>query len=708
MRINRPPKAIFMNIEWRKQAAPLLAGLLLLLPRALPAQTAISPKEAAEISYRSGLLVNELRDLLNVISNTETNKVETRDIIANSYSNSRNRIFYHAGILVENDLDPGAATPNEVTVERYLNDLDLLYQKSDTSSIDFRNIRVSAIKQADYLYVKVYFNSLFKNKYIATDAAYPVTNRLAEIRIDKDSSRWMLQITRLGFYKPEDTVNDIARNVVLYKAPPTPLLTAGLRAHTEAEEKYQSGYYKEALKVYTKAVRKDNRDAGLYLGRAKCYEQLGESDKALKDYTAVISLDNNNLQAIHRRARLYAAKNDYFKALTDYKLYTLINKTDTAAFSTMYDLHLATNNRKGALDDLDKIIAIDPKNGYAYYRKGLLLYGQKDNAGALSQFTTTIEIQPHFSGVYLQRGLVYADLQQIPQAIADFASVRQYGINNDGLKKIAAVGRTYYLRGLYHFNRSSWDSALAHFNTAILIDPGNAEYRYKRGEYCYTLKKYDSAIVYYTEAITLNKNYYEALYKRALCHFNQQRYEAAIPDFTLAVKASPQVAITYKKLGDAYFLLQQYAPAIASYDLSLQTAARISNKSLDIASLTDLYNNQGESYFNTGNYNKALECFSNAVKADKNTYKAWFNRGNTLLRMERFAEAEADLVKALAAQPANPLWNYTLGEVYKKVNNYSYAIQRYNRAIVMDKNGEVAAKARLELRNIKKTTGLKR
>jgi tetratricopeptide (TPR) repeat protein len=821
-----------MKVELRRQTACLFL-LIFLYPCAMLAQRSISNitvKEAAEISYKSELLVNELRDLMNVISNKGTNLKETKDLIYNSHSGAKNKIFYNATILVEDDLNPvqgASATPKETTIEKYLNDLDILYQKSDTFSISFENIRVSKIKQADYLYIKVYFNSIFKNKFVATDIPYPVNNRLAEIRIDKNDSKWMMQIMRLGFYKPDDTINDHKNDIALiyedssdakevlltadntqeeqlmaqareklmqednnkkeafkkltlqgdqyikdgdyaaalkafaeaeelnpYDRYPKikilqinklidqtsvsdeeiykqyirkaqiaekerkyeqakefyslalakkPMgsaaieqnirtLTERLRALTESEEKYQAGQYKEAIKDYDKAIRKDSRNSDLYLGRGKCYDKTGESGRALKDYTTAIDLDNNNLQALQLRAEIYAAKNDPFKALTDYKIYTTINKTDAAAFFRMCDLHLIANNLKSAIEDLDRIIAFDAKNSKAYYRKGLLLSRLKDHKGALHHFSTAIKADPFSPQAYYQRGLIQVEMNNIHAAGEDFATARRYGLDSASLRTIASIGWNYYTKGLNHFSKRSSDSSLYLFNTAIIIDPLVAEYRFRRGEYFYNQKKYDTAISNYTDAIQLNRVYYDALYKRGLARFNKEAFEASIPDFAAAAKLSPQIPVTYLKLADAYFRLQKYAAAIIHYEKALQ-AAKTDKHTIDGLLLADLYNNQGSSYFHTGDHNKALECFKNAVKADKNRGDAWFNRGHAYLQLSQLKEAEADILKALTWQPGNALWNYTLGEVYRRKQEFQEAVKYYSQAIATDKNGQVTTSA---------------
>ncbi len=55
-------------------------------------------------------------------------------------------------------------------------------KKSDSNSVTFSNIRCSNVKKKDIVYVKVYFNSFFRNASTVSDKPYTITNRIAEIK----------------------------------------------------------------------------------------------------------------------------------------------------------------------------------------------------------------------------------------------------------------------------------------------------------------------------------------------------------------------------------------------------------------------------------------------------------------------------------------------------------------------------------------------
>src|ERR1700712_5109684 len=112
----------------------LLLTCLFFLKKAV-AQDSISIKDAEEIRYKSESLVKrELKDLLNNIANTDIDLADTKKIIFNSHSGTRNKIFLSPRVLLEDDINPsfhGSNSSRDIEVEKYLNDFDLLYKKSD-------------------------------------------------------------------------------------------------------------------------------------------------------------------------------------------------------------------------------------------------------------------------------------------------------------------------------------------------------------------------------------------------------------------------------------------------------------------------------------------------------------------------------------------------------------------------------------------------
>jgi len=193
----------------------LFAGLLTV--ERTVAQDSLSNRDAADIRYKAERLVKtDLNELLNSISNTGFESQEVAESIHSSYSESRTRIFRDSLVVVEPDLNPvfqNSAQSGDALLDKYLKDIDILYKKSDSATIEFSNIRCSSVKKKDQFYIKVYYNCLFRGKSSVADQPYSVTNRIAEIQAERQKNTWRLLIVRIGYFNPIDTANDVANNV---------------------------------------------------------------------------------------------------------------------------------------------------------------------------------------------------------------------------------------------------------------------------------------------------------------------------------------------------------------------------------------------------------------------------------------------------------------------------------------------------------------
>ena len=113
----------------------------------------ITRKDAKEISYQAKSTVEVLEALLNYVTFSDNNASSLQDAIANSYKTSKNQVFFNNSVINEDDIAPEAALGNtkDIPAVKYLNDLDLHYEKTNDGSIKFSNIFVSSINKRDYI-----------------------------------------------------------------------------------------------------------------------------------------------------------------------------------------------------------------------------------------------------------------------------------------------------------------------------------------------------------------------------------------------------------------------------------------------------------------------------------------------------------------------------------------------------------------------------
>ncbi len=144
--------------------ASLLISAWLLLPPSLHAQP-LNALDTAEIQQKALRYVRQFEGLLNVISQSDEyfRKYDFDQLIRNYYTDQSNfQIFRDSLVVVEDDLNPKKEAQdykNLLTIKNYLKAFFSLYAKSPPPSVIFENYEVSDVRQNEFTYVEVFYDS---------------------------------------------------------------------------------------------------------------------------------------------------------------------------------------------------------------------------------------------------------------------------------------------------------------------------------------------------------------------------------------------------------------------------------------------------------------------------------------------------------------------------------------------------------------------
>jgi hypothetical protein len=181
-----------------------------------------------EIKFQAKTQVNNLLELLLLLTSGDLTESQRTSVIQNSYLPNSNQIFYSDGVIVEDDIDPKHTAYNNTAdflVDRYLRNLGLFYSKSDTATtptIAFTQQITSPVMQGkEYMFIKVFFTSTFLGKHNQFDSvAYKPVQRVAELRVEAVEGKWRTFITRLAFLQPDETLSQLESPVISKESGP--------------------------------------------------------------------------------------------------------------------------------------------------------------------------------------------------------------------------------------------------------------------------------------------------------------------------------------------------------------------------------------------------------------------------------------------------------------------------------------------------------
>ncbi len=257
------------------------------------------------------------------------------------------------------------------------------------------------------------------------------------------------------------------------------------------------------------------------------------------------------------------------------------------------------------------------------------------------------------------------------KAIADYTKAIQLEPEN---------GANFNNRGLAYHSKGDFALAVTDFTQAIRLVPNNAIIYTNRGHA--HLKKGDiaSASADFTKALLIDVKYSRAYSGLGQAYAKKKDYPSAVKQYTKAIALKPDNRWDFNARGDAYFNNKQYPHAIQDYNKALAFP-----DPLTPADGALLYTNRGYGYLRSGDWQKAIKDFSEAIRIDKSYPDGHAGRAEAHNGAGNYEEAVKDFENAIELQGDNGWHYYGLGQVYFSKKDYTKAIDAFTLALARKK-----------------------
>lgn len=322
-----------------------------------------------------------------------------------------------------------------------------------------------------------------------------------------------------------------------------------------------------------------------------------------------------------------------------------------------------------------------------FHQQGRLYYDQGNYVAAIEAFTQALEIDPSYNVAYIDRGNSYYALNNYAAALADYTAAIDQGTTD---------AAAHYNRALIYRQDEDYDKAIPDYLKAIELDPSYGKAYYWLGVSYVAIDDYQAGVDAYTKAIDLDYDLVNSYYLRGSAYYLMENYDAALTDYQQTIALDPNDADAYLWMGEIYYTRQQYALAQESFqrhvdvadipeDLAVQRLDEITTLLLSQPDLTaDDYFNQGMDAFNAGDYQGAIEAYTQAIRLDPNDAASFNNRGTAYFNLRQYEQARTDYAAAIAINNEYALAYYNRGNVNYVLENDEDAVTDLNRAIELD------------------------
>ena len=300
------------------------------------------------------------------------------------------------------------------------------------------------------------------------------------------------------------------------------------------------------------------------------------------------------------------------------------------------------NDPQGALVDYTIFLEMKPDHYDARFSKAMLLFEQENWNLAKADFKQLIRLPAGpTSSVYYRQDRHTHDIDHI--------------FTNQGTGK----SHLYNMVGLIELALGDHQNALTYFDSAIYLDPNQADYFVNIGQCNEAMGKVQDAIAAYQNALHLNPNHGMAMHNLSVLNRQLGASEKAIALLNEAIAKNPDLPYPYAERAYEAMEKGEFYKALNDFNQAIRLAPTDA----------DYWLGRGILNGKLHRYEAAYNDLSQAVKLDDSLLKAWVNRANLLFQWGKYSQAIEDYSVAIYLDD-------------------QYAIAYYNRALALQKMGK--------------------
>ena len=226
---------------------------------------------------------------------------------------------------------------------------------------------------------------------------------------------------------------------------------------------YEAGieYLEKALE---KAPKKSPEKPEILLKYGYALSKLGSFDEAIKAYDKVLSIQPENNLALSNKGFILIMTGEYEKALDLYNGLIQLNPLNARLWSKKGAILTKMNRSEEASRAVDRALEIAPKNAETLFTKGYIYSKIGRDEEALRYFDRVLALTPFDQKALAKRAFVLSKLGRHAEAFESIGEALDISRYNP---------RTWYYKGVIHYNLEEYDEALFAFNKSAELNPAD-------------------------------------------------------------------------------------------------------------------------------------------------------------------------------------------------------------------------------------------
>jgi tetratricopeptide (TPR) repeat protein/serine/threonine protein kinase len=404
----------------------------------------------------------------------------------------------------------------------------------------------------------------------------------------------------------------------------------------------------------------DNFWINLLLGRALSELKPPRLDEAIGFCRAALALHPQSPVVHINLGVVFFHQGKFAEALEECQEALRINPSSAAAHNNLGSLLEKQKNFVEAEAEFREAIHLKRGDAGAHYNLGMVLVEQNKPAEAEVELRTAIQLEPNSPKAHSRLAEALADQHKFADAEEECQRALRLDAN-------FANAHMMYGRILGQTGRPVQGEQAT--RKAISLNADDPSYYCGLGVLLFDQSKYREAEAEFRKALGMER---KAMYCFNLGNalFEQHQYAEAVVEYNKALRIDPKYADALGSLGNTLYKQGKHREAAALFESVLLI------NSADPRGL----NGRGMILYEQGRFEEALAVFRKALCFKADYVNAQENLANTLRRLDKLPEAEAEYQKAIQLRPKAESY-YALGFVLQRQGKKAEALAACRKAI---------------------------
>jgi len=222
------------------------------------------------------------------------------------------------------------------------------------------------------------------------------------------------------------------------------------------------------------------------------------------------------------------------------------------------------------------------------------------------------------------------------------------------------------------------NEAVAACELALKIEPNLSTACQTLGKVMQVRGEIEQAKQWYERAIEYNPNLPEVYANLGSLYSQEKQWSKAIANCEKAISLAPNFAAAYRQLGRIWTQLEKPEEAADCWYQAFNIEPNWAT--------ADEHVTLGNSFVEWGKFDRAIECYSRAIKLNPKLATAYHNLGEMLVGQKRWDEAIANYRQAIAINPNFFESYHSLGKTWAERGELDRAIACYRKSLELNPN----------------------